>query len=134
MDNGNAAPAGARLKELRDGLLHLHSGLLASERELYERDIARIRSQAHFLELLLNDAAFSWLRELSQLIVLIDEAIEADGGPGPIEADGLVARARSLLQPAENEGAFAARYLAALQRDPAVVLAHSAMVQLLRRL
>ena len=42
--------------------------------------------------------------------------------------------ARSLLQPAETESAFALRYLAALQRDPAVVLAHSTMMQLLRRL
>ncbi|HVX65524.1 MAG TPA: hypothetical protein VHA11_02925 [Bryobacteraceae bacterium] len=127
-------PAGARLKELRDGLLRLHSSLLVSERELYERDVQRIRSQGQFLELLLNDPAFSWLRELSQLIVLIDEAIETDGGPGPIEAEGLLARARSLLQPADSEGPFGARYLAALQRDPAVVLAHSATMQLLRRL
>jgi hypothetical protein len=128
-----ALPAETRLKELRDGLLHLHSTLLASERELYERDVERIRSQAHFLDLLLNNAAFAWLRELSQLIVLIDETIEADGGPGPIEADRLSARARALLQSAGNEGTFAARYLAALQRDPAVVLAHSAMVQSLRK-
>jgi hypothetical protein len=122
------------LKELRDGLLHLHSVLLTSERALYERDVERIRSQAHFLELLLNDAAFAWLRELSQLIVLIDESLEADQAPGPIEAERLVARARGLLLPAETGAAFEVRYLAALQRDPDVVVAHSSAMQLLRRL
>ncbi len=123
-----------RLKELRDGLLHLHSTLISSERELYERDIARIRTQAQFLDLLLNDPAFAWLRELSQLIVLIDEVLESDDGPGPIEADRLVARSRTLLSPAETEPAFRTRYLEALQRDPNVIMAHSATLQLLKRL
>ncbi len=124
----------ARLKDLRAGLLRLHSTLLASERRHYEREVQRIRSQSEFLDLLLNDPAFAWLRELSQLIVLIDEVLEAENGPAPIEADRLVARARTLLSPADTGAPFETRYLEALQRDPDVVLAHSATRELLRRL
>jgi len=125
--------APAMLQELRGGLLRLHSILLASERAVYERDVARIRSQTQFLDLLLNDAAFAWLRELSQFIVLIDEALENDHGPEPIDAERFVAQARAMLSPGERGGIFEKRYLETLQRDPDVVLAHSAVVQLLRR-
>jgi hypothetical protein len=122
----------ARLKDLRSGLLRLHSILLSSERAVYERDIEKIRSQSHFLDLLLNDAAFAWLRELSQFIVLIDEAMEADHGPDPLEAERFLARARAMLSPGEGGGVFEKRYLETLQRDPDVVVAHSAVVRLLR--
>lgn len=123
-----------RLKDLRNGLLHLHSALLDSERDVYERDIERIHSQARFLELVLNDPAFAWLRELSQLVVLIDELLETGEPPTRLEADRMVARAREMLSPAQTGAVFETRYLEALQRDPDVVMAHSATLNLLRRL
>src|SRR5512147_200618 len=94
-----------RLTTLRNGLLRLHSALLASERSQYERDIQRIPSQARFLELLLNDPAFAWLRELSQLVVFIDEILEAEEPPNRAEADRLVARAKQMLTPAQTGAA-----------------------------
>ena len=66
-----------RLTQLRNELLKLHAVLLESERAQYDRDIQRIRSSQHFLELALNDPAFAWLRVLSQLVVLIDETLDA---------------------------------------------------------
>jgi hypothetical protein len=124
----------ARLRDLRNGLLRLHSALLDSERDVYERDIERIHSQGRFLELVLNDPAFAWLRELSQLVVFIDELLEAEEPPTRPEADRLVARARDMLSPAQTGAVFETRYLEALQRDPDVVMAHSATLKLLRRL
>lgn len=123
-----------RLTDLRNGLLHLHSTLLRSERYIYERDIERIPTPARFLELVLADPAFAWLRELSQLVVLIDESLEADDPPSRPEADRLVAQARALLSPNAAGTNFETRYLAALQRDPDVVLTHAATLELLRRL
>ncbi|MGE5648211.1 MAG: hypothetical protein ACM336_20735 [Acidobacteriota bacterium] len=123
-----------RLTALRNGLLRLHSALLASERSQYERDIERIPSQGRFLELLLNDPAFTWLRELSQLVVFIDERLEAEDPPDRAEADRLVARARQMLTPGQTGTAFETRYLEALQRDPNVVMAHSTALTLLRGL
>jgi hypothetical protein len=123
-----------RLKDLRNGLLHLHSTLLRSERYIYERDVEPIPTQGRFLELVLYDPAFAWLRELSQLVVLIDESLEAGEPPGRMEADRFVAQARALLSPTEAGANFETRYLAALQRDPDVVLTHAATLKLLRQL
>jgi len=123
-----------RLTELRNGLLKLHTVLLNSERAQYERDIQRIRSSQQFLELVLNDPAFAWLRVLSQLVVLIDETLEGDDAPTAEEATRLVRRVRELLSPVESDGAFEKPYLAALQRDPDVILAHAAALKLLKRL
>jgi hypothetical protein len=123
-----------RLTNLRNGLLHLHSILLHSERGVYEREIQRIRTQGQFLELVLHDPAFAWLRELSQFVVLIDERLEEDDPPSPEDANRLVARARALLSPSQTGAVFETRYLDALQRDPDVVLAHSAILNLLKEL
>ena len=118
-----------RLKKLRNGLLHLHKSLLDSERAAYERDVQRIASPAQFLDLLLNDPWFGWLRELSQFIVLIDETLDLENPPTAPEADRLVAQARQLVMPAEEGPLFARRYWEAMQRDPAAVLAHRDMIR-----
>lgn len=119
------------LKEFRNGLLKHHKTLLDSERALYEHDIARIPSAGRYLELVLNDPWFTWLRELSGLIVLIDEAVVGDVPPTPEEAERFINQGRALLVPAENGSGFAKEYFKLLQRDPNVVMAHSDMMKTL---
>ena len=114
--------------------MKLHAVLLESERAQYDRDIQRIRSSQQFLDLALNDPAFAWLRVLSQLVVLIDETLDAKEPPSPAEASRLVHKALDLLSPAEPTGTFERPYLEALQRDPDVILAHAAALKLFRRL
>jgi hypothetical protein len=116
--------ARARLTDLRNGLLRLHLNLLDSERAAYERDVRRIASTGEYLNLVLNDPWFAWLRELSQFIVLIDETLDFADPPTPADADELIARARALVTPSETGAGFARRYDEAMQRDPGVVLAH----------
>jgi hypothetical protein len=118
----------ARLKGTRDGLLHLHKSLLDSERAAYERDVARITSTGQYLQLVLEDPWFQWLRELSQLVVLIDEALDAK------EPARLMTQAHAILVPAEAGTGFARRYFEVLQRDPGAVLAHSDMLKLMNEL
>ena len=118
-----------RLKEFRNGLLKLHKTMLDSERALYERDVERIPNTGRYLDLVLNDPWFAWLRELSGLIVFIDEAIAADEKPGREEAGRFIAEGRALLIPAENGSGFANEYFKLLQRDPNVVMAHSDMMK-----
>jgi hypothetical protein len=65
------------LAELRDALLRLHKVLLDSERAVYERNVGPINSPNHFFQLLTNDPWFAWLRPISQLIVAIDETLDA---------------------------------------------------------
>jgi hypothetical protein len=122
----------ARLKGIRDGLLHLHKSLLDSERAVYERDVARITSTGQYLQLVLNDPWFQWLRELSQLVVLIDEALGAkDPAASDDELDRLLAQAQAILVPDEAGTGFARRYFEVLQRDPAAVLAHRDMLKVM---
>ena len=118
-----------RLTNLRNGLLKLHKTLLDSERSVYERDVARITSTGHYLELVLNDPWFAWLHQLSKFIVLVDETLDFDDPPTPADADRLIAQARELISPSENGATFARSYFEAMQRDPAVVLAHRDMMQ-----
>src|ERR1700682_5741905 len=95
-------PAQQRLTELRHGLLQLHKALLDSERATYERDVARITTTGQYLDLVLNDPWFAWLRELSLFIVLIDETLAFEETTTAADAQRLVAQARDLLAPAEN--------------------------------
>ena len=118
-----------RLTELRDGLLKLHKALLDSERASYERDVARITSTGEYLNLVLNDPWFGWLRDLSQFIVLVDETIDFEDPATSADADRLIAQARDLVAPAENGSTFARSYFEAMQRDPGVVLAHRDMIR-----
>jgi len=118
-----------QLTDLRNGLLRLHLGLLDSERAAYERDVKRIAGTGEYLNLVLNDPWFTWLRELSGFIVLIDETLDFADPPKPADADGLIARARALVTPSNAGPVFARRYDEAMQRDPGVVLAHGAMMQ-----
>jgi len=118
-----------RLTGLRNGLLHLHKALVDSERALYERDVERISSPGQFLNLLLNDPWFGWLRELSQFIVLVDETLDLEEPATAADATRLIAQARELVSPSENGDGFGRRYWEAMQRDPGAVLAHRDMLR-----
>jgi hypothetical protein len=120
-----------RITDLRNGLLKLHKTLLDSERERYERDIERIQSAGQLLGLVLHDPWFAWLHELSELIVLMDETLDAEHPPGPADATRLLVQARTLLTPAEGGAGFRGQYFEALQRDADVVIAHGAAMKLL---
>ena len=68
----------AQLDHLSRALLRLHKALLDDERVSYERVHGLIRSNGAFLQLVLGDAWFAWLRPLSQLMVKLDELAETD--------------------------------------------------------
>ena len=106
-------------------MLDLHKVLIDSERAVYEADVGPVQSPHHFFQLLTNDPWFAWLRPISQLIVVIDEILDAREPLTSNNIDAVIMESVFLLVPAKVEGEFSARYLAALQRDPAVVLAHA---------
>jgi hypothetical protein len=118
-------PVRKPLSALRDALLNLHKTLIDSERVVYERDVGPIQSPNHFFQLLTNDPWFAWLRPISQLIVAIDETLDAKEPLTNVSVDALMRQSVFLLVPAQSSGDFAERYVAALQRDPRVILAHA---------
>ena len=114
-----------RLQELHSALLKLHKALLDSEKIVYEKSVGPIKSPNHFFQLLTNDPYFAWLRPISQLIVAIDETLDAQEPLTNANVDSLMSQSVFLLLPAQSTGDFAERYVAALQRDPRVILAHA---------
>jgi hypothetical protein len=116
-------PAPRRLAELHAILLRHHKCLLESERAVYERDVAKITTTGQYLNLVMSDPWFAWLRELSQFIVLVDEARASKNQPTDETADRLLGEARKLLTPDEAGQGFARRYFEVLQRDPEAALA-----------
>jgi hypothetical protein len=116
-----------RLAQLREALLHLHKALVDSERVSYEQNIGTIPSANHFLKLLTDDPWFAWLQPLSELIVAMDEALDAKAKP-PLTGETtstLVKQTSALLVASETGEGFARHYFDALQRDPDVVMAHA---------
>ena len=122
-----------QLPKLREALLNLHKALMDSERATYEQTIGAIASPHHFLQLVTNDPWFAWLHPLSQLIVTIDESLDAtDESPlTPTTVDAFVKQVRALLVASESGEGFSKHYDEALQRDPDVVMAHAEVAKIL---
>lgn len=120
-----------RLGDLRGRLLRLHALLLDRERRAYEAAHGPITSGA-FLQLLIGDERFEWLRPLSRIITGIEEALEVDAPTAEVDRDTFFQRAHRLLR-SGGPGAFETKYHAALQESPDVVMAHAEVVKMLPR-
>jgi hypothetical protein len=117
-----------KLKEVRGTLLNLHKALLDSERASYEMVYGNVVSPAAFLQLLINDPWFAWLRPVTTLVVQIDEALAAKNPPSSDrDFAQLLEDTRSLLSPSREANEFWNRYQEAVQRDPGVAVLHEQM-------
>lgn len=119
-----------RLRDLRRGLMRLHKALLDMETSIYEQTHGRV-SMGELLQLVINHEQFAWLHAVSQLIVSIDEMLEADEPSTTGDAESLLTQARALLKPSETGSEFERKYYAALQREPSAVIAHREVTLLL---
>lgn len=121
-----------RLRELRTQLLDLHKVLLEDTRVAYELDRGRVGTTANLLQLVINDPWFAWLHSLSELIVRIDELLGKDAPSTDADATALFEEVERLLTASETGEGFSRRYFDALQRQPAVVLAHAGVRRTLK--
>ena len=119
----------ADLERLRLQVLHLHKAMIDVEREDLERLEGRLTGH-QFLDRLLHDPAFAWLKPLSATIVAFDELLDAE--PDPDAAGALIDEVRRLLVPDPAGDAFARRYTDLLQH-PTIILAHAATTAALPR-
>ena len=129
-DISTATSGSALLHDVRVRLLHLHQTLLEIERKSFERTHGRVNS-GELLQLVINHAQFAWLRMVSALVVQIDEMLGADEPATHADATNLITGARQLFTESEDQE-FQQKYQAALQHAPEVVMAHSALMKLLR--
>ena len=120
-----------QLTQVRTALLRLHKTLLDFERESYERAHDKIANSYAFLQLVMSDPWFAWLRQLSELIVEMDELLAAKETSREATAVALIQQASISLTPSEMGGEFQKKYFTAMQQSPDVVLAHSEFAALL---
>ena len=119
------------LGKLRDVLLEQHKLLLDRERAEYEKVNGPVASRGSLLTLVLGDPHFAWLKQISTLVVEIDEALSRRSKAGQPEADALTAQAREIMQPREHGTDFQVRYDRAVQDSPDVVILQCRIERLL---
>jgi hypothetical protein len=124
-NNEITAETREQLTKVRTVLLRLHKTLLDFEREGYERSHGKIGNSYELLNLVMQNPWFAWLRQLSELIVEMDELLAARESPNEETGVALIQQARMLLTPAESGSEFQKKYFAAMQQSPEVVVAHS---------
>jgi hypothetical protein len=105
-----------RLRDARNLLLKLHKNLVDHERAIWE-GINGTVSSAQFLNVLLEDKDFVWLRKFSTLIVDIDEMFAQKDGYAADAVDLHLEKLHQLISMADEDEDFKAKYKAALQQD-----------------
>lgn len=105
------------LKKGRNFMLALHKSLLDRERSLYE-GVNGPATSAQFLNLLLEDSEFAWLRKFSTLIVDIDEMFAQKDG---FEEEAIrvhLAKMGEIVSMSDDDETFIAKYKSGLQENP----------------
>lgn len=102
--------------QIRNKLLRFHKVLLDWERGNYEREAGTV-SAVRFLELLLGDPRFEWLRRISTLIVKVDEAFDLNDGPSQEAVDKLYEEISSLFNQSRKHMDFKKKLKIALPQN-----------------
>ena len=111
------------LRAARLHLLQLHKLLIDFERESFEREFGA-QSSGQFLQLLLSDERFEWLRLFSKLIVQIDENLELDDGITEEKIDNFLGEIKRIIYLEEVGEKFRTNYQNALQKEVEILGKH----------
>jgi hypothetical protein len=122
-------PARQNLVALREALLRLHKTLLDMERREYEREHGAVTAGELF-RLVVDDPQFSWLHNISEFVVRIDEGLASQAGVTDNDSHVAISLARKIFAPTESGDGFQKKYFDAIQRDPSVVMEHAELVRL----
>ncbi|NNF00501.1 MAG: hypothetical protein HKN25_15895 [Pyrinomonadaceae bacterium] len=106
-----------RLKKIRNKFLRFHKVLLDWDRANYEREFGAL-SSGKFLEMLLSDERFAWLRTISTLIVRIDEAFDLDDGLSDEMLNGFYEESRNFFDDSDEYLEFKSRLSGAMDKLP----------------
>jgi len=118
------------LKAARNGLLSLHKILVDRERSIYEGINGPVTS-GEFLNLLLEDRDFAWLRKISTLIIEIDEMFAQKDGFDRVQLYTHLAKVKQLISPESVDEDFASRYQTSLQQSLDAAAKHGELKKLL---
>ena len=115
----------ASLKQLSKAMLRLHKILLDAAKLDYEAKNGRIASVNVYFQLVIDDPHFAWLRKISSLIALIDEAVSVRRPASEVEAQALFGEARLLLNFEDPDDDFNDKFQTALQNNADAVINHN---------
>jgi hypothetical protein len=119
------------LGKLRNLLLDQHKLLLDRERAAYEKIHGPIAGPGPFLSLAIGDPQFAWLKQISTLVVEIDESLSRRSKADQSIADAITAQARDMMRPREEGSDFQVRYNQAMQESPDIVILQCQIEKLL---
>jgi hypothetical protein len=119
----------ANLKNLSKAMLRLHKTLLDAAKLDYEAKNGRITSVNLYFQLVIDDPHFAWLRKISSLIALIDEAVSIRRPATEDEALGLQNEAQLLLNFQDADEGFNEKFQNALQTNSDAVLNYNDALQ-----
>jgi hypothetical protein len=105
-----------KLKYARNILLGLHKNLVDFERISYE-NVHGPQAAGQFLNVLLENQDFAWLRKFSMLIVEIDEMFDLKDGVTPEMVAANLAKISELVSMKEPDEYFRSKYQNAIQND-----------------
>ena len=114
-----------KLKQLSQAFLRLHKTLLEAAKAEYESKNGAISNSNQYLQLVLDDPHFAWLRKISSMIALIDEATSRLRPATESDAQSLVGEAKTLLNFEDADEDFNDKFQAALQNNSDAVLGHN---------
>ncbi|HET6762347.1 MAG TPA: hypothetical protein VFH27_01715 [Longimicrobiaceae bacterium] len=120
-------PVRDHLKAVRLGLFRLHKALIDSERAVFE-GLHGPQSNGQFLQALIGDDFFAWLRPFTGVIVRMDEALATREPIPEAETRGFLDEAGRLVMSADDEAA-AERFAEARLRDSTVQFLHSELAR-----
>lgn len=119
------------LRKVRNELLSLHKTLLDIEKERYESEFGKTTPN-DLLQLLFNNAEFTWLRTISVLIVEIDEMFASKSGIDKDLAAALIKKAENLMDESDQFKEFKERYRVHLEIESKVSGHHETIQNLLK--
>ena len=120
-----------RLDSIASSFRSLHKLLLDHEKRIYEKTYGRLENPYQLLNLAMEDPQFAWLRALSGEMVHLDEVRLNRHGIAPQSLRLIGTRIRALVTPSGSLTAFQQHYDEARNEDPAIMLAHGALMQTL---
>lgn len=115
----------AKLKNASQAILRLHKILLDAAKADYEAKNGAINGANHYLQLVLDDPHFAWLRKLSSLIALADEATSRLRPAVESDAQALLEALKNVLNFQDDDEDFNDKFQTALQNNSDAVLGHN---------
>ena len=104
------------LRYARNLLLSLHKSLVDRERAAYEAMYGP-QNSGQFLNLLLENPDFAWLRKFSILIVEVDEMFDLKDGISDEMVGANLQKVRELISMKVGDDSFRGKYQEAIQND-----------------